>query len=72
FSVAYPEISNAMVTKKCRALEENKPDLVTGCELGCLLNIAGKLRRGNNPIACRHIAEILSGDLKEPAIGVGK
>ncbi len=69
FSVTYPEISNAMVTKKCAAISEAAPDTLVGCELGCLMNIAGKLKRIGLPIACRHIAEVLAGDVSTPAIG---
>ena len=69
FSVAYPEISNAMVSKKCDAIANTAPDILTGSELGCLMNIAGKLRRSGAPIACRHIAELLADDTATPAIG---
>ncbi len=72
FSVTYPEISNAMVSKKCNALTDAAPDILTGSELGCLMNIAGKLRRSGSPIACRHIAELLAGDTSMPAIGSAK
>lgn len=69
FSVTYPEISNAMVTKKCADISKTAPDTLVGSELGCLLNIAGKLKRIGSPIACRHIAEVLAGDNATPAIG---
>ena len=69
FSVTYPEISNAMVTKKCAAVTETMPDMLTGSELGCLLNLAGKLHRSGTTVACRHIAEVLAGDFSSPAIG---
>ena len=69
FSVRYPEISNAMVRKKTRDIEIAAPDLLTGCELGCLMNIAGKLQRDGITIPCHHIAEVLAGELQTPAIG---
>jgi L-lactate dehydrogenase complex protein LldE len=68
FSVKYPDISNAMVEKKAAAVSEAKPDLVLGGDLGCLANIAGKLRRAGSPISCRHVAEVLAGELSEPPI----
>jgi len=72
FSVSYPEISNVMVSKKCDAITDVAPDILTGSELGCLLNIAGKLKRSGSPISCRHIAELLADDMTTPAIGAGK
>lgn len=69
FSVRYPEISNAMAGDKCRAVTDAGPDILTGCELGCLMHIAGKLSRQGAAVHCRHISEILAGDLSEPPIG---
>jgi L-lactate dehydrogenase complex protein LldE len=68
FSVKYPDISNAMVEKKAAAISEARPDLVLSGDLGCLANIAGKLRRAGSPVACRHVAEVLAGELSEPPI----
>lgn len=72
FSVKYPEISDALVAKKVAAILETKASVVTGCDLGCLMNIAGKLSRSGHGIACRHVAEILVGDLETPALGEAK
>jgi L-lactate dehydrogenase complex protein LldE len=68
FAVKYPEISNAMVEKKAAAIALAAPDVVLGGDLGCLANIAGKLRRAGSPIACRHVAEVLAGELSDPPI----
>jgi L-lactate dehydrogenase complex protein LldE len=40
-------------------------------DLGCLMNMAGKLQRMGKPIAVRHVAEMLAGMANEPAIGEG-
>ena len=69
FSVKYPDISNAMVQKKTDATAAVKPDLLLAGDLGCLMNMAGKLKRQGSPIQVRHIAEVLAGDLSTPAIG---
>ncbi|HET6322689.1 MAG TPA: (Fe-S)-binding protein, partial [Hyphomicrobium sp.] len=45
------------------------PDLVLAGDLGCLLNLAGKLSREGSAIGCRHFAEVLAGELDAPAIG---
>jgi L-lactate dehydrogenase complex protein LldE len=68
FSVKYPEISNAMVEKKAAAIARAAPDIVLGGDLGCLANIAGKLRREGSAIACRHVAEVLAGELSDPPL----
>jgi L-lactate dehydrogenase complex protein LldE len=36
------------------------------------MNIAGKLSRDGQPIAVRHVAEILAGMTEEPPIGAPK
>ena len=68
FSIKYPEISNAMASQKMDRVLETKADVLTGPDLGCLMNIAGKLSREGNAIEVRHIAEILAGDVDEPGL----
>jgi L-lactate dehydrogenase complex protein LldE len=70
FSVKFPDISNAMVDKKCQAIAAARADLVVSTELGCLLNIAGKLSHSGLGIPCRHIAEVLAGDLSAPPLAM--
>ncbi len=69
FSVKFPDISNAMVGKKTDNIAAASPTLVLAGDLGCLLNIAGKLAREGRPVAARHVAEVLAGDLATPPIG---
>ena len=70
FCVKYPEISNAIVGKKAAAIAATGADLVLAGDLGCLMNMAGKLQRDGSSIAARHVAEVLAGMTDEPAIGV--
>jgi len=72
FSIKYPAISNAMVTQKADRIAETKAEVLTGADLGCLMNIAGKLAREGKLIEVRHIAEILAGELDEPGLCAGK
>ncbi len=72
FCVKYPEISNEMVTRKARAVADSGAELLVAGDLGCLLNMAGKLQRDGSPVAVRHIAEVLAGQDDTPAIGVGR
>ena len=38
-------------------------------DLGCLMNMAGKLQREGTPVSVRHVAEVLAGMADEPPIG---
>src|SRR5260370_7437475 len=69
FCVKYPEISDKMVSDKAAEIAATGADAVLAGDLGCLLNIAGKLTRLGSPVEARHIAEILAGMADEsPAI----
>ncbi len=69
FSVKYPDVSNAMVSAKVANIKASGAELCVGADLGCLLNIAGKLKRDGAPIAVRHVAEVLADHCDKPAIG---
>ena len=72
FSIKYPDISNSMVQKKTDAARAAKPELLLAGDLGCLMNMAGKLQRQGSAIQVRHVAEVLAGDISTPAIGEAK
>ena len=69
FCVKYPEISTRMVTNKAERIEATGADLLLAGDLGCLLNMAGLLKRRASPVQVRHVAEVLAGDVSTPAIG---
>ncbi len=69
FCVKYPDISNAMVEDKSKAVQESGAEMLLAGELGCLMNIAGKLRRQGSEMQVRHVAEVLAGQLDSPSIG---
>lgn len=69
FCVKYPDISNDMVSKKAKAITGTGADLLLAGDLGCLMNMAGKLHRDGVPIRVRHVAEVLAGMTGTPAIG---
>jgi L-lactate dehydrogenase complex protein LldE len=70
FCVKYPEISDKMVTDKAADIVGTGADAVLAGDLGCLLNIAGKLCRQARCIEVRHVAEVLAGMTeKVPPIG---
>jgi L-lactate dehydrogenase complex protein LldE len=62
FSVKQPEISGAMLDRKCRALEASGAEVVASCDAGCLLHLAGGMRRRGLALRACHVAELLNGD----------
>jgi L-lactate dehydrogenase complex protein LldE len=69
FSVKFPEISEALVTQKIDRAAEAGAEVLLGGDLGCLLNISGRLTRLGRPIEVRHVAEALAGMLDAPPLG---
>lgn len=60
FCVKYPEISNAMVGEKSADIAAAGADTLLAGDLGCLMNMAGKLQREGSTIKVRHVAEVLA------------
>ena len=69
FCVKYPDISNAIVEKKTAAIAGTGAETLLAGDLGCLLNMAGKLKREGHATKSRHVAEVLAGMADGPAIG---
>jgi L-lactate dehydrogenase complex protein LldE len=61
FCVKFPDISIAMVANKVRDIVASGADTVLAGDLGCLLNIAGRLQREGHAVKVRHVAEVLAG-----------
>jgi L-lactate dehydrogenase complex protein LldE len=60
FCVKYPEISNAMVGEKTADIAASGADTLLAGDLGCLMNMAGKLQREGSTVRVRHVAEVLA------------
>lgn len=72
FCVKYPDISEKMVDKKVEDTLATNADLLLAGDLGCLMNIAGRLKRQGKQVAVRHAAEVLAGMTELPPIGAGR
>ncbi len=59
FAVKMADISGAMVTEKVDHVLETEAEVLTGLDMGCLMNIAGNLRYRNQPVRVMHLAELL-------------
>jgi L-lactate dehydrogenase complex protein LldE len=69
FAVKYGELSDAIVARKSDKIVATGADTLLAGDLGCLMNMAGKLQRQGRPVKARHVAEVLAGMTDEPAIG---
>ncbi|MBA4491890.1 (Fe-S)-binding protein [Paracoccus sp. S1E-3] len=69
FCVKYPEISTAIVSEKSANIAATGADLLLAGDLGCLMNMAGRLHREGAATRCFHTAEVLAGMADGPAIG---
>ena len=61
FCVKYPEISTRMVSDKTADVIKTGADTLLAGDLGCLLNMAGRLTRQGSTVRVRHVAEVLAG-----------
>jgi L-lactate dehydrogenase complex protein LldE len=61
FAVKYSDISDSIVSEKINNVADLEPDLLLAGDLGCLMNMAGKLKRQGSRIEVRHVAEVLAG-----------
>jgi L-lactate dehydrogenase complex protein LldE len=63
FSVKFGEISARLADNKCGHIEAADVDAVVLGDLGCMLNIEGRLRRrGDAKTQVLHVAEVLAGE----------
>jgi L-lactate dehydrogenase complex protein LldE len=68
FCVKYPGISDKMLEKKLKNIHATGADTLIAGDLGCLMNMAGKLKRQGSRVKVRHVAEVLAGDYGTPPI----
>ena len=71
FCVKYPDISARMVGDKAQAVIASGADVLVSGDLGCLMNIAGRLARMDSTVRVYHLAELLAGMDDAPGIGEG-
>lgn len=63
FSVKLGEVATRMADNKCTDATAGKPDAIVGGDLGCLLNMEGRLRRiGDHDTQVLHVAEVLAAN----------
>ena len=72
FCVKYGEVSTEIAARKAADVIDTGAGTLLAGDLGCLLNMAGKLQRDGANVRVRHVAEVLAGMADTPAIGEGK
>jgi L-lactate dehydrogenase complex protein LldE len=63
FMVKLPEVSMAMADDKLETILSTGADTVTGCDHGCLMNIADAVRRRGSQDQVKHLAVVLAEGL---------
>jgi L-lactate dehydrogenase complex protein LldE len=63
FAVKFGEISARLADNKCQHIVTDGSDAVVLGDLGCMLNIEGRLRRRGDATRVLHIAEVLAGEV---------
>jgi L-lactate dehydrogenase complex protein LldE len=72
FCIKYPEISTRMAADKAKDVAATGAGMLLAGDLGCLLNMAGRLEREGSAVKVRHVAELLAGMTETPPIGEPK
>jgi len=72
FCIKYADVSVEMVSRKSADIQATEADMLLAGDMGCLLNMAGRLKREGSGIQVRHVAEVLADMADRPAIGEGE
>lgn len=70
FSIKYGEVSSAICDDKCKHITDTGAQAVVLGDLGCMLNIKGRMSRLGNPTQVIHISELLTGRGEPSKAGV--
>ena len=62
FAVKLPDISGAMLERKCRQIAVSGADTIVVTDVSCAMHMQCGLDRQGRPVRVRHIAEILAGE----------
>lgn len=69
FCIKYPDLSTRLVSDKVANIQATGATVLLAGDMGCLLNIAGRLKRLGSTIKTYHVAEVLANRTQIPAIG---
>jgi L-lactate dehydrogenase complex protein LldE len=66
FSVIFPDVSRAMLEAKVRNVLASGAEAVVACDAGCLMNVAGGLRRAGSDVKALHLVDVLASTGAHP------
>lgn len=69
FSFKMPDLSGALADDKIDNALATGAEMLLGADMGCLLHLAGRIRRRGDKLAVRHVAEVLCGRIDAAPIG---
>lgn len=62
FAVKLPDISGAMLARKCRQIDASGADTVVVTDVSCAMHMQGGLDRQGRAVRVRHIADVIGGE----------
>jgi L-lactate dehydrogenase complex protein LldE len=66
FAIDEPDLSGAMLERKLAAIQSADVTAVVGCDVSCLMQIEGGLRKQGSGLRCLHLAQLIAG--QEPGL----
>ncbi|MDQ6435198.1 (Fe-S)-binding protein [Mesorhizobium sp. LHD-90] len=69
FCTPYAKASKVFAERKVGEIGATGAEILLAGELGCLMHMAGRLKRNGSTVEVRHIAEVLAGMTDAPSIG---
>lgn len=60
FAVKLPDISGAMLDRKCRQIAASGADTIVVTDVSCAMHMQGGLDRRKQPVRVRHVADVLA------------
>lgn len=64
FAVKMADMSEAMVCEKAANVCSTQAEVLVGTDMGCLMNIGGRLQKEGKPVRVMHLAELLEEGVK--------
>jgi L-lactate dehydrogenase complex protein LldE len=61
FAIKMADMSEAMVCEKAAHVCETDAEVLVGTDMGCLMNIGGRLNKEGKTIRVLHLAQLLEG-----------
>jgi L-lactate dehydrogenase complex protein LldE len=65
FAVKMADMSEAMVCEKAKNVVATEADVLVGMDMGCLMNIEGRLNKEGRPIRVMHLAQLLEEGVRK-------